>query len=155
MDWTQVSHNAGRFFTVWVTRDAQDRAQTHLIKCQIQSLSCPILTQSLRSNSSLVAQLVKDPPAIQGTLVRLLGRKIPWKRDRLPTPVFLGFLGSSDGKESACNVRDLGRFLCWEDPLEKGMATHSSILTWRIAMDRGPWWATVPGVTKSQTQLSD
>ena len=79
MDWTQVSRNAGRFFTAWITRDAQDRAQTHLIKCQIQSLSCPILTQSLRSNSSLVAQLVKDPPAIQGTLVRLLGRKIPWR----------------------------------------------------------------------------
>ena len=35
-------------------------------------------------------------------------RKIPWKRDRLPTAVFLGFPGGSDGKESACNVGDLG-----------------------------------------------
>ena len=35
-------------------------------------------------------------------------RKIPWRRDRLPTPVFLGFLGGSDGKETACNARDLG-----------------------------------------------
>ena len=35
-------------------------------------------------------------------------RKIPWRRDRLPTPVFLGFPGSSDGKESACNAEDLG-----------------------------------------------
>ena len=34
--------------------------------------------------------------------------KIPWKRDRLPTPVFLGFPGGSDGKESACNAGDLG-----------------------------------------------
>ena len=34
-------------------------------------------------------------------------RKIPWRRDRLPTPVFLGFPGGSDGKESACNVGDL------------------------------------------------
>ena len=43
------------------------------------------------------------------------------------------FLGGSDGKESACNaawVRSLG----WEDPLEKGMASHSSILAWEI-----PW----------------
>ena len=32
----------------------------------------------------------------------------PWRRDRLPTPVFLGFPGGSDGEESACNVRDLG-----------------------------------------------
>ena len=34
--------------------------------------------------------------------------KISWRRDRLPTPVFLGFPGGSDNKESACNVRDLG-----------------------------------------------
>ena len=38
-----------------------------------------------------------------------------------------------------------------EDPLEKGRATHSSILAWRIPMDRGAWWATVHGVAKSQT----
>ena len=48
-------------------------------------------------------------------------------------------------------VRPLG----WEDPLEKGMATHSSIHAWRIPMDRGAWQATVHGVAKSQTQLSD
>ena len=40
----------------------------------------------------------------------------------------------SAGKESACNTGDLGLILGWEDPLEKGMATHSSILAWRI-----PW----------------
>ena len=34
-----------------------------------------------------------------------------------------------------------------EDPLEKDLATHSSILAWRISMDRGAWWATVYGVT--------
>ena len=33
--------------------------------------------------------------------------------------------------------------------------THSSILAWRIPMDRGAWWATVHGVAKSQMQLSD
>ena len=44
-------------------------------------------------------------------------------------------------------VRSLG----WEDPLEEGMATHSSILAWGIPMDRGPWWATVHGVSKSWT----
>ena len=48
-------------------------------------------------------------------------------------------------------VRSLG----WEDTLEEGMATHSSILAWRIPMDRGAWWATVHGVTKGRTQLSD
>ena len=36
-------------------------------------------------------------------------------------------------------VQSLG----WEDPLEEGMATHSSILAWRVPPDRGAWWATV------------
>ena len=51
---------------------------------------------------SLVAQLVKNPPAMQGTWVQFLG---------------------------------------WEDPLEEGMALPSSILAWRIPMDRGAWGA--------------
>ena len=52
-------------------------------------------------------------------------------------------------------VRSLG----WEDLLEKileeGMATHSSILTWRIPMDRGACWAIAHGVAKSWTELRD
>ena len=44
---------------------------------------------------------------------------------------------AQDGKESACNVGDMGSIPGLEDPLEEGMATHSSILTWRIPMDRG------------------
>ena len=54
--------------------------------------------------ASPVAQLVKNLPAMQETLVQ---------------------------------------FLSWENPLEKGMATHSSILAWKILMDRGAWWAAV------------
>ena len=56
-------------------------------------------------------------------------------------PKSLDFPGGSDSKEFAWNampgtwVRSLG----WEDPLEDGMATHSSILSWRIIMDRGAW----------------
>ena len=62
--------------------------------------------------ASLIAQLVKNLPAVQETLVRFLG---------------------------------------WEDPLEKGMATHSSILACRI-----PWTNyAVHGVTESRTRLSD
>ena len=44
-------------------------------------------------------------------------------------------------------VQSLGQ----EDPLEEGMATHSTILAWRIPMRSGAWWATVHGVTKNQT----
>ena len=47
-------------------------------------------------------------------------RKICWRRDRLPTTVFLGFPCGSGGKESACNSGDLVQSLGWEDPLEKG-----------------------------------
>ena len=36
-----------------------------------------------------------------------------------------------------------------EDPLEEGMATDSSILAWRIFMDKGAWWATIHGVSES------
>ena len=58
--------------------------------------------------ASLVAQLAKNPSAMQETPVQFLVRKICWRRDRLPSPVFLGFPGGSNGKESACNVGDLG-----------------------------------------------
>ena len=44
-------------------------------------------------------------------------------------------------------VRSLGQ----KDPLEEGMTTHSSILAWRIPMDRGAWWAIVHRITKSRT----
>ena len=47
-------------------------------------------------------------------------------------------------------VRSLG----WEDPLEKGKATHSSVLAWRVPMDRGAWQAAVHGASNSQTRMS-
>ena len=61
-----------------------------------------------KHHASLVAQLVKNLPAMQETLVWFLVKKIFWRRDRLPTPVFLDFPGGSDGKEPACSAGDLG-----------------------------------------------
>ena len=58
--------------------------------------------------ASLRAQLVKNSPGVHQTPGRLLGLKICWRRDRLPTPVFLGFPGALFGKESACSVGNLG-----------------------------------------------
>ena len=52
----------------------------------------------------------------------------------------VGFPGGAVGKESTCNAGDLGSIPGWEDPLEKGMATHS--------MDRGAWHATVHEVIR-------
>ena len=80
--------------------------------------------------------------------------KIPWRRDKPPTPVFMGFPGGTDSKESTHNAGDLG-LIPGLPSLEEGIAIHSSILAWRIPMDRGAWRATVHGVAKSQTGLSD
>ena len=55
----------------------------------------------------------------------------------------VGFPGGSVGKESTCNAGDAGLILGWEDPLEEGMATHSSILAWRIP------WTEEPGRLQS------
>ena len=69
----------------------------------------------MRNWTSLVAQMVKNLPAMQETWVQSLS---------------------------------------WKDPLEEEMATHSSILAWRIPMDRGARQAIVHGVPESQTRLS-
>ena len=70
---------------------------------------------------------------------------------QLNHPTFCAFLVAQRLKHLPAMRETWVRSLDQEDPLEKEMATHSSIL----AMDRGAWWATVNGVTKSRTQLSD
>ena len=71
--------------------------------------------------ASLIAQLVKNLPAVQETPVQFLGQEDPLdKGDRLPTPVFLGFPCGSDGKESACDVGDLGSIPGLERPPGEG-----------------------------------
>ena len=81
-----------------------------------------------------------DRYAMETLILRKHGR-LYWLIDRFP--------GGSDCKKSTSNAGDLVWSLVWEDALEEGMATHSSILAWRIPMDRGAWQATVYGVTKS------
>ena len=61
----------------------------------------------------MVAQLVKNPLAMPETPVLFLANKFPFRRFRLPTPVFLGFPGGSDSKESTCKVGDLGLIPGW------------------------------------------
>ena len=58
--------------------------------------------------------------------------KIHWRRDRLPTPVFLGFPVAQLVKNPPAMWETWIQSLGWEDPLEKGKATHSSVLVWRI-----------------------
>ena len=60
--------------------------------------------------------------------------KIHWRRDRLPTPVFLGFPVAQLVKNLPAMWETWVQSLGWEDPLEKGKAAHSSILAWKM-----PW----------------
>ena len=66
--------------------------------------------------------------------------------------MFSEFPGGSDGKEFACNSGDLGLIPGSEDPLEKGMATHSGILFLENPMDRGAWRATWGGKESDTTE---
>ena len=67
----------------------------------------------------------------------------------------MDFPSSSDVKHPPAMQETWIRSLCWEDPLEKEMATHSYILAWKIPWTEEPGGAVVHEVTKSWTQLSD
>ena len=85
---------------------------------------------------------------MQETLVQFLGREDALEEDRITTPVFLGFLGGSDSKESTCNVGDLGSIPGLGKSPGGG---HGNLLQYSCLenpMDRGAWWATVFGVKK-------
>ena len=56
-------------------------------------------------------------------------------------------------KEPGCSAGDVGSILGWEDPLEEGTATHSSVPAWRVPVDRGAWWATAHRIAESWTWL--
>ena len=58
--------------------------------------------------ASLIAQLVKNPLQCSRPWFDSWVGKSPWRRERLPSPVFLGFPCGSAGEESACNAGDLG-----------------------------------------------
>ena len=70
--------------------------------------------------------------------MHFLGWEDPWRGDRPPTPVSLSFPGGADGKESTCNAGDLDLVPVLERFPGGGLATLSSILAWRILMDREP-----------------
>ena len=82
--------------------------------------------------------------------------KVPWRRDRLPTPVFLGFPGGSDDKESAsCNAEDLGSIPGLGRSPGEGHGNPLQYSCLENPMDKGAWWAIVHGVTKNWTWLTD
>ena len=65
------------------------------------------------------------------------------------------FAGGSVVENPPASAGDVGGSLGQQDPLEKEIATHSSVLAWRIPQTRGAWRAPVHGMHKSRTRLSD
>ena len=100
---------------------------TYYQMCDDLCISAWFAKEQMSDWALWVAQLIKNPPAMQETWFDSWVGKFPWRRDRLPTPVFLGFPGGSV-KNLPTMQETRVRSLSWEDPLEKGMATHSSIL---------------------------
>ena len=86
--------------------------QLRMMLCTVRTLSgsenCLRWSFSWEWRASLIAQLIRNPPAMQEIPVNSWIGKILWRRDRLPTPVFLGFPCGSAGKESSCSAGDLG-----------------------------------------------
>ena len=98
--------------------------------------------------ASLVAQLEENLPAMQEILVQFLGQEISWRRDRLSTPVFMGFPGGSYSKESACNAGDLGSI----PGLGRSPGGGHGNPHQYSCLENPPAWRTeVHGVTKSWT----
>ena len=89
---------------------------------------------SLIKGGFLDSSVGKESACKAGDPVRFLGWEDPLEKDRLPTPVFLGFPVAQLVKNLPAMWETWVRSLGWEDPLEKGKAPHSRILAWRI-----PW----------------
>ena len=104
----------------------------------------------LQTTSLQTARLVKNVPAMQETWFDSWVGKIPWRRDRLPTPVFLGFPCGSTGKVSTCGVGDLGSIPELGRSPGEGNGNPLQYSGLKNSMD-----CIVHGVTKSWTRLSD
>ena len=88
-----------------------------------------------------------DPSLIPESWVR----KIPWRKDRLPIPVFLGFPAGSDGKESAFSGGDLGSIPGLGSSPGGRLGNPLQYSCLENPQDRGAWWATVYGVKELDT----
>ena len=94
------------------------------------------------TGASLVAQLVKNPPAMEEILILFLGGdESPGEVIGYPFQYSWSSLVAQMVKNLPTMWETWVRSLSWEDPLEEGMATHSSILAWRIPKDGAAWQA--------------
>ena len=87
---------------------------------------------------------------MQETLVQFLGWEDSLEKGWQPTPVFLGFPGGSDSKESTCNVGDLGSIPGLRRSPGGGHGNPLQYSFLENSMNRGAWWVTAHGIAKSQ-----
>ena len=123
----------------------------NIIVCVLFVICMPVCYLLLLSTirASLIAQLVYSLPAMQEIVPgsdSWVG-KIRWRRDRLPTAVFLGFPCGSAGKESICNVGDLGSIPALQRSPGEGKGYPLQYSGLENFMD-----CTVHGVAKSRKQ---
>ena len=141
-NWTQFSCIVSRFLTIWATREA-----LHVTGGTVKDVHAFVCT-------SLAAQWQRIHLQCRRLRFDSWVRKIPWRRGRLPTPVFSSFPGGSDGKESACNVGDWGSIPGLGRSPGEGNG-NPLLYSWlENSTDREAWQATVHGVTNSQTGQS-
>ena len=87
-----------------------------------------------------MTQTIKNLPSMRGPQFDAWVGKIPWRRNRLFTPVFLGFPGGTEGKESACNAGDLGLIPGLERSPEEGHDNPLQYSGLANSVDRGARW---------------
>ena len=105
--------------------------------------------------ASLIAQLLKNCLQHRRPQFDSWVGKIPWRRDRLPTAVFLGFPCGSAGKESTCNAGDLGSISGLGRSPGEGNGYPLQYSGLENSVDREAWQSTFHEVPKSWTQLSN
>ena len=107
--------------------------------------------------ASYVALQVKNAPVMQKTRFDSWVGKIPWRRDKLPTPVFLDFPCGSPGKDSACNVGEICQ-QCgrpgFDSLVGKILQSREQLVPLQYSGLENSMDYTVHGVTKSQTKVS-
>ena len=165
---TQVTCIASKLFIVWATRETLYNWVSPFPNSQpiVKSLSsgaslCTLDLKITWVQAWIEIQSVMDAHNWDGRVFKGLDLRssghVPAGVWTPPTPgraSFGGFPGGSDGKESAVQetwIQSLG----WEDPLEKGMETHSTILAWRIPRTWEPSWPTVHQVVKNHNNWYD
>ena len=137
--------------TAQINRQGRALLRTHIFQLQEQC-SCPPLSCLRYPASTLL-------PAWQASMtIHLIDRSRilcaafykGWHVTLVKCPFSVALVVKNlPSNAGEAQVRSLG----WKDPLEKEMAIQSSILAWRISMDRGTWWAIVHGVPKRWTWL--